>query len=188
LIVALSLQLQAPGVNVKPVGFAGHVIGEPIKIFLRLEPDARSEVEVCEQHPTQSACARLFGALDRGQRAEISTAVQPDLDSPDASSDAYNFVLDGGKLVKITAAVNNMSEVMKSFGQPTAEKSVPCHNSAGDKWENRSLEWDTPVAHITIYIDNNPQLQDHRPLLVIESHEEHTRADANSLKAENVPN
>ena|ERR1700693_1624891 len=188
LLVALSGQSQVPAGNFKPVGYGGHFVGEPIKVFLRLEPDARSELEVCEQHPKQSICAKLFAAVEKSQRAEITTAVQPDLDNPDATNDAYNFVLDAGKLVKITVPINNLADTMKTFGDPTSDKVVPCHNSEGAKWEDHSYVWDLPGAYVTIYIDNNPVLQDHRPLLVIESREEHARVDANTIKAVNAPN
>jgi hypothetical protein len=188
LLIALSGQSQAPVGSYKPVGYGGHFIGEPIKVFLRLEPDARSELEVCEQHPKQSICAKLFAAVEKDQRAEITTAVQPDMDNPDTSNDAYNFILDGGKLVKITVPINDLADTMKGFGEPTSDKVVPRHNSDGAKWEDHAYAWDLPGAYVTIYIDNNPVLQDHRPVLVIESREEHARVNSDSIKAVSAPN
>jgi hypothetical protein len=105
LLLAFSMLLQTPSADVTPLGAAGHRIGESVKLFLRLEPDARSELEVCDQHPNEIQCVHLLDAVEKGQRAEISTAVPADLDHPD-SNDTYNFVIDGGKLVKITLSLN----------------------------------------------------------------------------------
>jgi hypothetical protein len=113
--------------------------------------------------------------VEKGHRAEISTAVPADLDRPD-SSDTYNFVIDGGKLVKIALSVNDVAEVMKTYGKPTNDTVTPHEGVSGAKWENRQCVWDTPAGFITLDTDNNPRLQDHRPLLVLESREEHARA------------
>src|SRR5580700_9986491 len=118
LLLAISGLLQMQSADVKPVGIGGHRIGESVKLFLRLEPDARSEVEVCDQHPDQATCVKLFGAVAKGQRAAVSTTAGSHPDERSAFRDTYNFVLDGGKLVKITVAVNDAAEVMKTYGRP----------------------------------------------------------------------
>ncbi|MGB8543607.1 MAG: hypothetical protein WCD49_18410 [Candidatus Acidiferrales bacterium] len=182
LLLAFSVLFQTQSADVKPIGAAGHHIGESVKVFLRLEPDARSEIEVCYQHPNEIQCVHLLGAVEKGQRAEISTAVPADLDHPD-SSDTYNFVLDGGKLVKITMSVSDVAEVMKTYGKPASDIVTPHQNDSGAKWENRECMWDTPAGFVTLDADNNPRLQDHRPLLVLESREEHARSVANAPAA-----
>ena len=176
LLLAFSMLLQTPSADVTPLGAAGHRIGESVKLFLRLEPDARSELEVCDQHPNEIQCVHLLDAVEKGQRAEISTAVPADLDHPD-SNDTYNFVIDGGRLVKITLSVNDVAEVMKTYGKPTTDTVTPHEGASGVKWENRQCVWETPAGFITLDADNNPRLQDHRPLLVVESREEHARAN-----------
>jgi hypothetical protein len=176
LLLAFSTLFQTPSADVITVGAAGHHIGESVKLFLRLEPDARSELEVCNQHPTEIQCVHLLDAVEKGKRAEISTAVPADLDHPD-SSDTYNFVIDGGKLVKITLSVNDIAEVMKTYGKPTTDTVTPHEGASGVKWENRQSVWETPSGFITLDADNNPRLRDHRPLLVLESREEHARAN-----------
>jgi hypothetical protein len=177
LLLAISALLQTPSADVIPVGAVGHRIGESVKIFLRLEPGARSELEVCDQHPNEIQCVHLLDAVEKGKRAEISTAVPADLDHPD-SSDTYNFVIDGGKLVKITLSVNDVAEVMKTYGKPTTDTVTPHEGASGVKWENRQCVWDTPAGFITLDTDNNPRLKDHRPLLVLESREEHARSNS----------
>jgi len=187
LLLAISGLLQMQSADVKPVGIGGHRIGESVKLFLRLEPDARSEVEVCDQHPDQAMCIKLFGAVEKGQRAEISTTTASDPDEHASFSDTYNFVLDGGKLVKITVSVNDVAEVMKTYGKPSSETVTPHHNDSGAKWEDRVTGWDLPNGYITLLVDNNPVLQDRRPLLVIESREEHARANAGAPKPAIAP-
>jgi hypothetical protein len=184
LLLAISVLSQTPSADVIPVGAAGHHIGESVKLFLRLEPDARSELEVCDQHPNEIQCVHLLDAVEKGKRAEISTAVPADLDHAD-SSDTYNFVIDGGKLVKITLSVNDVAEVMTTYGKPTTDTVTQHEGASGAKWENRRCVWDTPAGFITLDADNNPRLQDPRPLLVLESREEHARANptAPALKA-----
>ncbi len=181
LLLAISALLQTPSADVIPIGAVGHHIGESVKSFLRLEPDARSELEVCDQHPNEIQCVHLLDAVEKGKRAEISTAVPADLDHPD-SSDTYNFVIDGGKLVKITLSVNDVAEVMKTYGKPTTDTVTPHEGASGVKWENRQCVWDTTAGFITLETDNNPRLQDHRPLLVLESGEEHARANPTAAK------
>lgn len=176
LLLAFSMFLQTPSADVTPLGAAGHRIGESVKLFLRLEPDARSELEVCDQHPNEIQCVHLLDAVEKGQRAEISTAVPADLDHPD-SNDTYNFVIDGGKLVKITLSVNDVAEVMKTYGKPTTDTVTTHEGASGVKWENRQCVWETPAGFITLDADNNPRLQDHRPLLVVESREEHAHGN-----------
>jgi hypothetical protein len=187
LLLACSVLLQTPSADVTPLAAAGHRIGESVKLFLRLEPDARSELEVCDQHPNEIQCVHLLDAVEKGQRAEISTAVPADLDHPD-SSDTYNFVIDGGKLVKITLSVNDLAEVMKTYGKPTTDTVTLREGASGVKWENRQCVWDTPAGFVILDVDNKPRLQDHRPLLVLESREEHARSNPTaSMRPAPVP-
>jgi hypothetical protein len=187
LLFAFSGLLQAQSASVKPLGFAGHNIGESVKIFLRLEPGARDELEVCEQHPDQTMCIHLFAAVEKGQRAELSTAVPADLDHPEVSNDTRNFVLDGGQLVKITLSVNDVAEVMNTFGKPSSDTVTQHHNDSGAQWENRLCVWEMPSGYVTLDADNNPRLQDHRPLLVLESRAEHARSTAPAPKTSTAP-
>jgi hypothetical protein len=182
LLLAFSVLLQTPSADVTPVGAAGHHIGESVKLFLRLEPDARSELEVCDQHPNEIQCVHLLDAVEKGQRAEITTAVPADLEHGD-SGDTYNFVIDGGKLVKITLSVNDIAEVMKTYGKPTTDAVTPHENASGAEWENRQCVWDTPAGFVILDVDSNPRLRDHRPLLVLESREEHARTAASAHSA-----
>src|ERR1700732_1576749 len=179
--------LQTQSAPAKPLGFAGHNIGESVKIFLRLEPEARDELEVCGQHPDQTMCLHLFAAVEKGQRAEISTAVPSDLDHPEVSNDTRNFVLDGGQLVKITLSVNDVAEVMNTFGKPSSDTVTQYHNDSGAQWENRLCVWEMPAGYVILDADNNPRLQDHRPLLVIESRAEHDRTSAPAPKSSTAP-
>lgn len=183
LLLALSALLQMQSAGSNPVGIASHHIGESARVFLRLEPDARSELEVCDQHRAEIQCVHLLAAVEKGQRAEISTAIPADLDHPDAFNDTYNFVLDGGKLVRIALSVNDVAEVMRTYGKPTNDTVTPHQNTSGAKWENRIRLWDTPTGFVTLDEDNNPRLKDHRPLLVIESREEHARTSATTPKS-----
>jgi len=187
LLFAFSGFLQTQSAPAKPLGFAGHSIGESVKIFLRLEPEARDELEVCEQHPDQTMCVHLFAAVEKGQRAEISTAVPADLDHPEASNDTRNFVLDSGQLVKITLSVNDVAEVMNTFGKPTSDTVTQHHDDSGAQWENRLRVWEMPSGYVTMDADNNPRLQDHRPLLVLESRAEHDRSVAPAPKTSTAP-
>jgi len=81
--------LWAQSEKAAPVDFKGHLIGEGVADFLRIEPEAQQEVDVCRQHPARHSCDRLLAALKAQGRAEIST------------TNAFNFVLDGGKLVGV---------------------------------------------------------------------------------------
>lgn len=181
--IAVPALVRSQSTGVKPVEIRGHYIGESTVRFLHLESDAREEVEVCRQHPTASFCERLLAAIERGERAEISASVRPDLDHPDAASDTINFVLDGKKLVKLTMLVTDISDVGKILGPPSSESVTPSHNSSGENWVNRLTVWDAADVYATLYQDNNPLLQDRRPVFVIESREEHAREDADSAKA-----
>lgn len=173
--------------DVKPAEIRGHYIGESTVRFLHLESEAREEVEVCRQHPTLPICDRLLAAIERGQRAEISTSVPLDLDHPDAPKDTINFVLDGKKLVKITMLVNDVADVTRIFGPSSSESVIPSQNASGEKWENHLAVWETPDAHVTLFQDNSPSLQDRRPVLVVESRAEQAREDADSAKRAKAP-
>jgi hypothetical protein len=43
------------------------------------------------------------------------------------------------------------------------------------KWESHLTIWHTPTLYVSLYLDNNPSLQDHRLSLTIEAPTEHTR-------------
>lgn len=158
----------------------GHYIGEPVARFLRLEMDAREDVDVCRNNPIRSSCQALLAAVDSGARAEVSTETARDLDNPDRPVTSIEFVLDGGKVVKVSLPVDDLAEIAKKFGAPTHETVVPAQNASGAKWENHLSVWETPGVYVTLYQDNNPSVEDHRPLLVMESTEEHAREDAAS--------
>ena len=151
----------------------GHLIGETIADFLRIEPEAQQETNVCRQRAERRRCVELIAAVDRGQRAEVTTAK------------SANYVLDAGKLVKLTMLVSNGFEMSsdalsKKFGALPKKTALPSHDSSGAKWENQLYTWDTPAVYATLYQDNNPLLQDHRPLLIVESHAEHLLDDVGS--------
>lgn len=159
----MALRAQAPAMD---ANFQGHLIGETIADFLRIEPEAQQEANVCRQRSERHRCIELIAALDRGQRAEVSTAT------------AANYVLDAGKLVKLTMLVSESFEatsdaLSKKFGALPKRTTLPSHNASGTKWDNQLYTWDTPIIYATLYLDNNPVLQDHRPLLIVESHAEH---------------
>ena len=158
-----------------PLEIRGHYIGEPVKRFFRLDFEARAEMNVCNQNPNRPACGHLLDAIEYGKRADISTTVPADPNQPEGDRETTNFVLDGGKLVKISMLANAAPEELKSLGRPTSEKSVPAHDTSGAKWENHLTIWDTPTLYVSLYLDNNPSLQDHRLSLTIEAPTEHTR-------------
>ena len=166
-----------------PLEIRGHYIGEPVKRFFRLDFEARGEMEVCRQNPNRPACGRLLDAIEYGKRADISTTVPADPDQPEGDRETTNFVLDGGKLVKISMLANAAPEELKSLGRPTSEKSIPAHDTSGAKWENRLTIWDTPALYVSLYLDNNPSLQDHRLSLTIEAPTEHTRENPEAAVA-----
>jgi len=158
-----------------PLEIRGHYIGEPVKRFFRLDLEARAEMNVCNQNPNRPACGRLLDAIEYGKRADISTTVPANPDNPEGDRETTNFILDGGKLVKISMVANAPPEELKSLGRPTSEKSIPAHDTSGAKWENHLTIWDTPTLYVSLYLDNNPSLQDHRLTLTIEAPAEHTR-------------
>ena len=157
-----------------PLEIRGHYIGEPVKRFFRLDLEARAEMNVCDQNPNRPACGRLLDAIEYGKRADISTTVPADPDNPEGARETTNFILDGGKLVKISMLANAPPEELKSLGRPTSEKSIPAHDTSGAKWENHLTIWDTPTLYVSLYLDNNPAIQDHRLTLTIEAPTEHT--------------
>jgi hypothetical protein len=166
---------QSPAPAAIPLEIRGHFIGEPVKRFFRLDLEARAEMNVCNQNPNRPACGRLLDAIEYGKRADISTTVPVDPDQPEGDRETTNFVLDGGKLVKISMLANAAPEVLKSLGRPTSEKSLPAHDTSGAKWENHLTIWDTRTLYVSLYLDNNPSLQDHRLSLTIEDPTEHAR-------------
>jgi len=166
-----------------PLEIRGHYIGEPVKHFFRLDFEARGEMEVCRQNPNRPACGRLLDAIEYGKRADISTTVPANPDNPEGDRETTNFILDGGKLVKISMLANAPPEELKSLGRPTSEKSIPAHDASGAKWENHLTIWDTPTLYVSLYLDNNPSLQDHRFTLTIEAPTEHTREDAEAAES-----
>jgi hypothetical protein len=170
LSVGLPVGLHAQDASISNADFKGHLIGESIADFLRIEPEARQEADVCRQRTERRRCVELIAAIERGQRAEVSTA------------GSANFVLDAGKLVKLTVLVDDTFEnisnsLTQKFGSPSKKTPLSSHDSSGRKWENQLYLWDTPLIYLTIYQDNNPVLQDRRPLLVVESHAEHLLED-----------
>jgi hypothetical protein len=157
------------------IEFKGHLIGEGVADFLRIEPEAQQEADVCNQRPSRHNCDRLMAALHGSGRAEMST------------TGAINFVLDGGKLVKLTMLVDKPMDVATSdlrnrFGPQTKATMLSSQNGAGSKWINWLHIWDTPAIYISLYQDNNPSLQDHRLLIIVESHAEHVLDDLDSSK------
>jgi hypothetical protein len=140
---------------------------------------------VCRKNSIRSSCRDLLAAIDSGARAEVSTEIPAGLDNPDQPVTSIEFVLDGGKVVKLSLPVNDIPEIMKKFGPPTHESVLPSHNAAGAKWEDHLSVWDASGVYITLYQDNNPVVEDHRPLLVMESTEEHAR-ESDGSHVENV--
>ena len=170
LSLGLPVGLHAQNATISNADFKGHLIGESVADFLRLEPEARQEADVCRQRTGRRRCVELIAAIEHGQRAEVSTA------------GSANFVLDAGKLVKLTVLVDDTFEnicnsLTQKFGTPSKKTSLPSHDPSGKKWENQLYLWDTPLIYLTIYEDNNPALQDRRPLLAVESHAEHLLED-----------
>jgi hypothetical protein len=178
-----TVHAQAPDSN--HVDINGHFIGEPVTRFLRLERDAREDVDVCRRNSIRSSCQGLLAAVDGGGRAEVSTETSRDLDNPDRPVVSIEFVLDKGKVVKVSIPVDNVGEIAKKFGPPTHESIIPSRNASGTTWENHLTVWESPSVYATLYQDNNPSVQDHRPLLVMESLEEHAREDT-AARVQNV--
>ena len=166
-----------------PLEIRGHYIGEPVKRFFRLDLEARAEMNVCNQNPNRPACGRLLDAIEYGKRADISTTVPANPDNPEGDRETTNFILDGGKLVKISMVANAPPEELKSLGRPTSEKSIPAHDTSGAKWENHLTIWDTPTLYVSLYLDNNPAIQDHRLTLTIEAPTEHARENPEAAES-----
>lgn len=173
-LILLPGVVRAQAADVKPIEVRRHYIGESAGRFLRLEADAREEVEVCRHH-NGSLCDRLLAAVDDGERTEISTLAMLDWEHPDAPKETMDFVLDGKKLVKITMVVNAASEAIHLFGRQSSEMVTPSENRSGAKWENHLSVWERPDVYVSLFEDNNPSLQDRRPVLIVESRPEHAR-------------
>jgi hypothetical protein len=173
-VIVLPWALYAQSANVRPVEIKGHFIGESIAELLSKEPEAQQKVNVCEQHPGNPTCDRLLAAVKSGQRAEVST------------SSWMNFVLDGGKLVKLTTLVNEGSDakadLTKKFGPRSSETAFPMQNALGASWEDHLSVWETPAVYVTLREDNNPASQNHHFVLVVESRAEHAREHADAPK------
>jgi hypothetical protein len=166
--------LYAQNAILRPAEVKGHFIGESVAEFLSRVPEAQQQVNVCEQSPKEARCDRLLAAVKRGQRAEVST------------SRWMNFVLDGGKLVKLTTLVNEVpdsvkADLTKKFGPRSSETEFPMQNAMGASWKDHLFVWDTPVVYVGLHEDNNPASQNHHFVLVIESRAEHTREHADAV-------
>ena len=118
-------------------------------------------------------CTSLLNAVENNGRAEISTTIPVSLDDPGLPDTSVDFVMDKGKIVRITMPVNDVPELLKKFGPPTRETDEASKNSSGAKWQNHTIAWEPAGLYVAIFQDNNPTLQDRRPLLVMESPEEH---------------
>ena len=158
-----------------PLALNGHYVGESIEQLLQREPEALQEFDVCKAHPTRSTCDRLIAAVQHGERADIST------------SNGMDFVLEGGRVVKLTMLLNESAEAAKSlltekFVSAPTEKSLPKQNSSGAKWENHLFVWNAPGIYVTLYQDNNPALQNAQPLVEAETQAEHASEDAELAK------
>ena len=175
LLIGIPSGLRAQSSQATYADFKGHFIGESIPDFLRLEPDAQQEADVCRARPSRHSCERLVGALDRGERAEVS------------NNDSVNFVLDAGRLVKLTMLIDDSVDAVvggltNKFGNPSKTLAADLQNKSGDKWQNREFVWDWPNIHVRLYQDNNPALPDHKLLLVVESHAESLLDDSAQAK------
>ncbi len=161
--------------STKPVEIQGHFIGESVAELLNKEPVAQQEVNLCEQNARKPNCDRLLAAVKKGSRAEFSTP------------NWTRFVLDGGKLVKMTALVNGTADTAKAdltrkFGSQSSEAAFPMRNAMGAGWEDHLSVWDTPTVYLGLREDNNPASQNHHLVLVIESRAEHEREHAEGAK------
>src|SRR6185437_6755059 len=85
--------------------FRGHFIGESVTDFLRIEPEAQQETNVCRQRTERRRCLELIAAVDRGQRTEVST------------TSGGNYVLDAGQLVKLTVLVDAFDNAADSVSK-----------------------------------------------------------------------
>ena len=167
-LIVLPWALHAQTANVRPIEIKGHFIGESIGEFLSKEPEVQQEVNVCEQHPGKPACERLLAAVKRGQRAEVSTSSW--------TSNWTNFVLDGGKLVKLTTLVKSSdaeTDLTRKFGPRSTEIAFPMQNAIGASWKDHLSVWKTPAVYASLHEDNNPASRNHHFVLVVESRAEH---------------
>lgn len=151
----------APSVEVR-----GHFIGETISQLVAQEPEVRQRINACRQRPARPDCDRLLAAVKRGQRADVST------------SSWTTFVLDGGKLVKLTTLVNEAPDDLKAdlsekLGTRCTETSFSMQNALGATWKDHLSLWDTPTIWASLHEDNNPASQNHHFVLVVESRAEH---------------
>ena len=161
-IAIIAARANSAAANVKPAGISGHSIGETMAAFLRAEPEAQREADICRQQPDETGCAGLLATLDGGQSGEISIPGR------------IAAVFDGGRLVKLTKPVNGdvdaaTLELTKEFGPQSRKTVIHGQNTQGTKWENYLYVWDTPDASAMLYEDNDPLLSDRRLLLVIDS-------------------
>ena len=152
-------------INERPIEIKGHFVGESVAELLNKEPDVQRRVTVCGQHRGTRDCDRLLAAIERGQRAEVS------------NSRWMSFVLDGGKLVKLTTLVDGDFDTAKTdltakFGNRLTESAFPMQNALGQRWEDHLYLWDTSALHIALREDNNPASENHHLILVVESQAE----------------
>jgi hypothetical protein len=161
--------LCAQTANLKPPEVQGHSIGESIAELLSKEPEVQQKLDICGRNPRKPTCASLLAAVKSGTRTEVSTSNRTD------------FVLDGGKLVKLTTLVNETSDakadLTKKFGPRSSESAFPMQNVLGQNWEDHLYVWDTPTIYVALREDNNPASQNHHFVLVIESRAEQARED-----------
>jgi len=176
LFASLSVVLQAQPIDISPTGVRGHHIGETASAFLAIEPKAHQALDACRRNPSGSQCDRLLAALDRGQRAEIST------------SDSSDFVFDQGKLIKLATLLDGATDsvavsLTKTLGPRTSEIDIQKQDQSGAKWNDNLSVWNAPDAYILLFEDNNPSLKArHVPVLVVESPAEHARNASDSAK------
>lgn len=171
-LLTIASSAQAQGA---PVELKGHYIGESIEQLLQAEPEAQQELDVCKAHPTRTTCDRLIAAIERGQRAEIST------------STGMDFVLDQGKLVKVTMLLHDTTAqasqlLTAKLGSSPSDTAQTKQNASGAKWENHLLVWNTSQIYVSLYQDNNPSLQGAQPLLVAETQIERSLDEAELAK------
>jgi hypothetical protein len=178
LFMSLAGVSKAGPLEVNPTGVGGHHIGETASAFLAIEPKTRGDLGSCRQNSALPHCDRLLDALERGQRAEIST------------SDSLDFVFDQGRLVKLAALVDGIADSLamdltKTLGPRTSEMDIQKQNGAGAKWNDNLSVWDAPNAYVLLFEDNNPSLNARHPVLVVESPTEHARTSSDSAKRNN---
>jgi hypothetical protein len=176
LLVSFSAGLRAQPIDISPTGVSGHHIGESVSAFLAIEPKAHQVLDSCRRNPSGSQCDRLLAALERGQRAEIST------------SDSSDFVFDQGRLIKLATLVDGSTGMLamnltKTLGPRTSEMDIQKQDASGAKWNDNLSVWNESDAYILLFEDNNPSLKArHAPVLVVESPAEHARNASDSAK------